>query len=148
MSGITKQKNIVNTIKNNIAFGNYTQTYKKHNNTITEHYYDNNVLFRKVEYDEFKRDIDAKDFNMFGIVTSHQHKDYYKTAGEEGCIENYKDKYQQYVRKTCTKIENGLKHVIDDFRSLTSPDKSYVNDFIHDSTGKLIKLVNYKHIKY
>lgn len=135
------------TINKNITFGNYTQTYKNKNNTITEYYNDNNILFRKVEYDEFKRDIDSKEFNPFGIITSHLHKEYYKTACEEGCIETFKDKYQQYIRKSCSKIEDGFKHKIDDFKSLTSPDKSYVNDFVHDKTGKLVKVISNGKIK-
>lgn len=140
-NGVMKQVNTVNTIKNNITFGNYTRTYQKANNTITEYYNDNNILYRKIEYDEFKRDIDTKEFNPYGVIISHQHKKYYKSACEEGYIETFKNKYQQYIRKSCTKIVNGLKHSIDDFKSITSSHKSYVNDFVYDKTGKLIKII-------
>ena len=128
-------------IQNKLAFGNYTKIYNENNKTINEHYNDNNVLLSRIEYDEFKRDIDAKEYNSFGIVTSHQQKKYYKTPSEEGFVETFKNKNQQYIRKSCTKIQDGLKHVIDDFKSLTSPNKSYVNDFVHDKAGKLIKII-------
>lgn len=120
-----------------ISFGQRINTYKKGENRVEEIFNDDDLLSRTVEYDRFGRDIDAKTFDAKGNVTEHM----MKTYSQDGCIETFKSNFQEYTRKTCTKIENSLKHRIEEYVSKTSPDKNYVHDFIYDLKGKLIKIV-------
>lgn len=148
INGAKKQVNTVNIKKmkiNNITFGDYTRTVANKNNTVTEYYNNSGILYRSVIIDDLGRDIDSKEFNSFGIIISHQHKKYYKTLTENGFIETFKNSLQQYIRKSCTKFENGFRHTIDDFKSHTNPDKSYVNEFIYGINNKLINIINYKY---
>ena len=123
-----------------VCFGEKTNIYKIGSNTVTEVFDNCNNIIKRIEYDEFNRDVDSKWFNSAGKLQEHLHKDYYKKENEEGCIETFKNLYQEYTRKSYTKIENGFKHVVDDFRSKTG--KSYINDFVHDMCGNLIKIIN------
>ena len=125
---------------NIITFGNKTKKFQSGKNSIEEIYTDNDILQKRLIRDEFNRYIDSKTFDLFGNIIEHQHYDYFGTENEQGVIETFKDKYQEYIRKAYTKIEGGLKHRIDDFQSKTG--KSYVNDFVYDMSGKLIKIIN------
>ena len=123
-----------------LSFRERTNTYKVCKNTVTETFDDKNTLIKRIEYDEFNRDVDTKWFDSSGELNEHLHKEYYKKANEEGVIETFKNKTQEYVRKSYTKFESGLKHVFDDFRSKTG--KNYINDFVYDKSGNLVKIIN------
>ncbi len=97
---------------------------------------------RRVEYDTFGHDVDSKLFDRNGIVSEHQHKVYYEKDNEKGCIEFFKNKFQEYTRRTYTKTENGFKYSVDDFKSKTRPEANYINEFIYDLSNKLIKIIN------
>lgn len=127
-------------ITNCIIFTNRTYSYKFGKNNVQEIYDDNNILQQRIIWDEFSRDIDSKTFDIQGNVVEHLHKDYFKNDTEEGVIETFKNRNQEYVRRAYTKTENGLKHSIDDFKS--AKGKSYLNDFVHDLSGKLIKIIS------
>ena len=109
---------------NIITFGNKTKMFKSGKNNIEEIYTDDDILQKRLVRDEFNRYIDSKTFDLFGNIIEHQHYDYFRTENEQGVIETFKNKYQEYIRKAYTKIEGGLKHCIDDFQSKTG--KSYV----------------------
>lgn len=126
----------------NIDFLGKQHSYKIGKNTVVEHSDDNDVLIKRIEYDEFSRDVDSKTFDKRGNVLEHLHKDYYESENEEGIIETFKSSTQEYKRKSYTKIENGFKHFIDDFQSKSG--KNYINDFVHDLSGNLIKIINNK----
>lgn len=123
-----------------VIFGNKTKVFQAGQNKIEETYSDDNVLLKRLERDEFNRDVDSKTFDLSGNITEHLHKDYFQTENEKGFVETYKDKNQEYTRKAYTKIENGLKHIIDDFQSKTG--KSYITDFIYDMSGKLVDIIS------
>ncbi len=123
-----------------LSFGERTNTYKIGKNTVTEVFDDKNALIKRIEYDEFNRDVDSKWFGSTGKLSEHLHKEYYKKADEEGVVETFKNKTQEYVRKSYTRFENGLKHVFDDFQSKTG--KNYINDFVYDKLGNLVKIIN------
>ena len=101
---------------------------------------DNNILIRREKYDEFDRNTDTMWFNDDGSIKEEMHKDYFKSENEEGLIETFKSKTQEYTRKAYSKTENNLRHSIDDFQSKTG--KSYYNDYIHDMLGNLVKIIS------
>ena len=72
------------------------------------------------------------------------HIEYFETENEKGFIETFKNQFQEYIRKSSTKIENGVKHVIDDYTSKSKPEKSYINDFVYDLKGNLQKIITLK----
>ena len=109
---------------------------------IEDSFYDNNVLKSHTVFDEFERVIMHKQFDSDGFIKSSTHLEYYETNIEKGRIETYREIGQEYIRKSYTKIENGLKHVVDDYTSISAPQKSYVNDFVYDLKGNLYKLIN------
>lgn len=127
-----------------LTFGNSEKTYRQHGNKIVETFDDNKNLIKRIEYDKFERDIDVKWYDNLKNIVAHMQKEYFETENEKGYIEIYKNNFQEYIRKSYTKIENGLKHAIDDFTSKTNPQNSYFNDFIYDSNGKLQKIVSLK----
>jgi len=122
-----------------INFCEKLNIYKSGKNTVKEVFDDNNKMVKRIEYDEFNRDVDAKSFDVSGELQEHLHKEYYKKTNEEGVLETFKNKTQEYVRKSYTKVENGFKYTVDDFQSKT---KNYKNEFVHDTMGKLIKVIN------
>ena len=101
---------------NYLLFGNKTKIFQSGKNKIEETYDDDNFLIKRLVRDEFNRDIDALTFDSSGNTIEHLHKDYFQTETEQGFIETFKNKSQEYTRKAYTKIENGLKHNIDDFK--------------------------------
>ncbi len=125
---------------NNIIFGDKSKFFQSGKNKVEEIYNDDNVMIKRLINDEFDRNIDSAVFDLQGNIIEHQHKDYFQTETEQGFVETFKNKYQEYTRKAYTKIEDGLKHNIDDFKSKTG--SSYINDFVYDLSGKLIKVIS------
>ena len=123
---------------NSIIFRESQKVYNTKEGVVKEFFDDNNNIIRREELDTFNRNTDTKWFDKHGNVTEVLHKDYYKTENEEGFVETFKSKTQEYTRKSYTKFENGLKHIIDDFHSKTG--KSYFNDFVHNIKGELIEV--------
>ena len=121
------------------TFGNKTKKFQSEGNHIEEIYTDNNILQKRLIKDEFNRYIDAKTFDLSGNIIEHQHYDYFETENEKGYIETYKNESQEYTRKAYTKYEGKFKHIIDEFKSKSG--KNYINDYIYDLTGKLIKII-------
>ena len=66
-----------------LSFGERTNTYKIGKNTVTEVFDDKNALIKRIEYDEFNRDVDSKWFGSTGELSEHLHKEYYKKADED-----------------------------------------------------------------
>lgn len=125
---------------NTFTFGDSKKIYKSGTHTVEEHYNDNKTMIKRLENDEFSRDVDTKWFDdKTGELTAHQHKDYYEKENETGYIETYKDNSQEYTRHGYTRIENGCKHTVEDYQSKTG--KSYINEFIRDAQDKLIKII-------
>ena len=122
----------------NITFGQKVNIYRKGENTIKEVFDDKNRLSRLIEYDKFDRDIEAKSFDTYGNIIERMSKTY----TDNGMIEHFKNAFQEYTRKTYTIIENGIKHRVEEFKSKTSPNCNYINEFIYDISGKLIKLIS------
>ena len=127
-----------------MTFGNKTKTCQISEGKVVEMFNDSNVLTKRIEYDKFDRTIDVKNYDSTGTLSEHLHFDYFETENERGFIETFKSKFQEYVRKSYTKIENGLKHHIDDYTSKTKPENSYINDFVYDLKGKLINVISHK----
>ncbi|MBO6273551.1 hypothetical protein J6O48_12340 [bacterium] len=132
-----------------INFGDRISQYNIGKHCIEEYYNDSDIITKRIEYDEFKRDVDSKTFDIQGNITDHQHKEYFENETEKGVIETFKNSSQEYTRKAYTKIENGLKHHIDNYNSKTNPKSNYINDFIYDMSNKLIKIIsNGKELKF
>lgn len=127
-----------------INFKNTTKTYQKDKIKIVEYYNDNNKLLKRLEYDEFERDIDCKNFDEDGNLVSHQHKEYFETNTEKGLIETFKNHFQEYVRKQYVKFINGYKHSIEEFVSKSKPENSYKNEFIYDLQNNLVNVISKK----
>ena len=123
-----------------VNFGEKSNTYKIGKNTVTETFDDKNTLIKRIEFDEFNRDVDSKWFDTSGEIQEHLNKEYYEKVNEKGMIETFSGRFQEYVRKFYTKFENGYKHTVDDFRS--KKGKNYINEFIHDKSGNLVKIIN------
>ena len=129
---------------NFIKFSGSENSYKIGHHKITEYFDDSRVLTKTIEHDEFDRIVDTKWFNQQGEITEQLHKDYYELPNEKGFIEHYKSKTQEYTRKACTKFIDGAKHTIDEFISKTSPERSYINEFIYDLQNKLKDVITKK----
>ena len=129
---------------NILTFGNSNGTYQQRENKIVDTLNDELKLIKRIEYDEFNREVDVKWYDGFDNITDHMHKEYFETENENGFIETFKNQFQEYIRKSSTKIENGVKHVIDDYTSKSKPEKSYINDFVYDLKGNLQKIITLK----
>ena len=127
-----------------LTFGNSEKTYQQGENKVVDTLNDGLKLIKRVEYDKFNRDVDVKWYDEVNNITDHMHKEYFETENEKGFIETFKNQFQEYIRKSSTKFENGVKHVIDDYTSKSSPEKSYINDFVYDLKGKLQKIITLK----
>jgi len=127
-----------------LTFGNSEKTYQQGENKVVDTLNDELKLIKRVEYDKFNRDVDVKWYDEVNNITDHMHKEYFETENEKGFIETFKNQFQEYIRKSSTKFENGVKHVIDDYTSKSSPEKSYINDFVYDLKGKLQKIITLK----
>ena len=127
-----------------VNFKSSTNSYQSDKNRITDYFDNNNLLTKKVEYDEFDRAIDSKRFNPQGEVIEQMHKDYYENPNEKGFVEHFQSKSQEYVRKAYTKFENGIKHYVEEYRSKTSPEMSYISEFIYDIHNELVNVITRK----
>ena len=127
-----------------IRFGDTKKIHYAQNHKIEERFDDNGILDRRIEYDALGRDIDSKQFDNKGNIISHLHKDYYEKDSEKGYIETYKDTNQEYTRKTYTKFEDSIKRNVDEYTSKSNPKASYINEFIYDLSGKLLRILNNK----
>ena len=112
-------------------------TFLSNQNRVSYLSGENNLSMRRIETDRFGRDIDAKQFDSYGKLVSHQHKYYH---GDD-LIEKYRDSNQEYTRKIYYKVKNGFKHRIEEFISKTSPDKNYVHESVRDASDKLVKFI-------
>ena len=127
-----------------LTFGNSEKTYQQGENKVVDTLNDELKLIKRVEYDKFNREVDIKWYDEVNNITDHMHKEYFETENEKGFIETFKNQFQEYVRKASTKFEDGVKHVIDDYTSKSSPENSYINDFVYDLKGKLQKIITLK----
>lgn len=127
-----------------LTFGNSEKTYQQGENKVVDTLNDELKLIKRIEYDKFNREVDVKWYDEVNNITDHMHKEYFETENEKGFIETFKNQFQEYVRKSSTKFEDGVKHVIDDYTSKSSPENSYINDFVYDLKGKLQKIITLK----
>ena len=130
----------MNILINKIAFLASQKTYQFNGCTVREYFDDNNKLVRREKEDSFYRNIGTEWFDEDGNIKETMHKSYFKTKTEDGFIESYKSNAQEYTRRAYTKIENGFKHTIDDFKSKSG--KSYYNEFIYDLKGQLLRIIS------
>lgn len=121
-----------------VSFGNRSIRFPDNTHSIMETYDDTNHLIRRIKYDKQCRDVDSQEFNKEKKVISHLHKEY--TA--DGCVETYKSKSQEYVRVIKTIAKDSFTHHIEIFTSKTSPESNYINEFVRDMKGKLVKVIN------
>ena len=127
-----------------LTFGNSEKTYQQGENKVVDTLNDELKLIKRVEYDKFNREVDIKWYDEVNNITDHMHKEYFETENEKGFIETFKNQFQEYIRKSSTKFEDSVKHVIDDYTSKSSPENSYINDFVYDLKGKLQKIITLK----
>ncbi len=119
-----------------VSFGDLTMTRYEDGSKIVESFNDN-IRLKRLVYDSKDRIVDSVCFDNLGKKISHKHKEYI----ENGCIESYKDLKQEYVRRTQMVIEPPFKRFLEHFTSITSPDKSYVAEFIRTLENKLVKVI-------
>lgn len=122
---------------NTVSFG--VKKIKYHNDThnIMEIFDVNNRLKSRTEYDKLCRDLDSKEFDENRKIVAHLHKEY----TSDGCTETFKSESQEYTRETKTFIKDKFTHYVEKFTSKTSPKSSYINEFVRDAAGKLIKVI-------
>lgn len=123
---------------NSVSFGNRDISFHDKTHNILETYDDNEHLIRRTKYDKQFRDVDCQVFDKERKVIGHLHKEY----TPDGCIETYKSKTQEYVRVIRTLTDDTFTRHIEIFTSKTSPESNYVNEFVRDLKGKLIKIIN------
>ena len=126
------------------SFGNKNIHSIDGNYNVKETFDDNHNLIRLTRYDEKGRDIDTFEYNDKKEITAHQHKKY----TSYGLIETYKNEHQEYRRIIKNEKRGSFVHHIEEFISKTSPKNNYVNEFIRDLTGKLVKIINNGKIIY
>ena len=131
-------------IFNCVNFGNSSRTSRQGENKIIETFDDDNFLLQRIEYDKFDRDVDVKRYDRQGNISEHMHKEYFESENSKCLIETYKNNFQEYIRKAYTTIDNRFKHSIDEYKSISSPEKSYINDAIYDLKGNFIKIISLK----
>jgi len=127
-----------------ISFGNKDIRYHDEKHNIIETFDDRQNLIRRVKYDKLCRDVDSVEFNEKKEVIGHLHKKY----TQDGYIETYKSKTQEYVREIKTFVKDSFTHYIEKFTSKTSPQNNYINEFIRDAAGKLVKVINNGKVLY
>ena len=122
-----------------VSFGCKNVCYHNSTHNIKEVFDDDGrKLLRRIKYDKQCRDVDCVEFNSDKKVISHLHKEY----TPDGCIETYKSRTQEYIRVIKTFVKDSYTHYVEKFTSKTSPEKSYVNEFIRDIKGNLVKIIN------
>lgn len=119
-----------------VSFGDLSVTYYENGSKVVESF-QNDKKVKRLVYDEQDRIVDSVNFDKFGKKLSHQHKTFTKT----GCIESFKDFNQEYVRETELIIEPPLKRFLEKFTSISSPDKSYIAEFIRTMENRLVKII-------
>ena len=117
------------------SFSSINKVFFNNKNKITETYDDNNVLIKRLEYDEFNRFADCKDFDINGNICSHLHFEY----KPDGYIETFKNNESKYTRKCKTFIKDSLKYRVEEFISSNSKS-NYIHEDIKDLSGKLLRL--------
>lgn len=122
---------------NSIQFKQGCTIVQKGENKVFEYFDENERLIKTYEQDKFERDIDTKTFDKEGNITSHLHKDY----TENGFIETFKNKYQEYTRIFTLEKKGEYIHRIEKFMSKTSPDKNYITEFIKDTSNNLLRII-------
>ena len=127
-----------------LSFGNKNIHCFDKNHNVKETFDDNHNLIRVTRYDEKGRDIDTFEYNDKKEITAHQHKEY----TSYGLIETYKSEHQEYRRIIKNEKRGSFVYHIEEFISQTSPKNNYVNEFIRDLTGKLVKIINNGKIIY
>lgn len=121
-----------------VSFGDKNIYYHDKTHNIKETLDDRNNLIRITKYDKLGRDVDCVELNEKKEIIGHLHKEY----SHDGLIETYKNKTQEYVRELRTVIENNFTRCIEIFKSKTSPQNNYVNEYIRDISGRLVKIIN------
>jgi len=116
-------------------FGSSEKVFYNNKNKITEKFNDDDVLIKRIEYDEFDRFIDSKDFDVDGSLSQHHHFDY----NEEGFVETFKNRESEYIRKSKTFIKNSYRYRIEKYIS-TNSKNNYVHEFITSLSGKLLRM--------
>lgn len=120
------------------TFGNRNIRYHDKTHNIMETYDERNNLIKRVKYDKQCKDVDCIEFDDKKQIISHQHKKY----TNNGCIETYKSKSQEYIREIKIIVKDSFTHHFETYTSKTSPQNNYVNEFIRDIEGKLVKMIN------
>ena len=129
---------------NCISFGNENIDYHDKRNNVKGTFDDKHHLIRLTKYDIQNRDTDTFEYNENKQVIGHQHKKY----TPDGLIETYKNQHQEYKRIIKNEKRGSFVYHIEEFISQTSPKNNYVNEFIRDFTGKLVKIINNGKIIY
>jgi len=121
-----------------ISFGNnrFVISNPDSDSTVKETY-DGKVRTKRVVMDSHQRIVDSVNFDNLGRKVSHLHKFY----TDNGYIETYKDFNQEYSREVKTTIVNAQKIITENFRSITSPSKSYIAKFVRNLEDKLVMIV-------
>ncbi len=97
----------------------------------------NQNLKRQVAYNKTALDIETKEFDENHNIIGRIHKKY----TQDGCIETYDGVKQQYIREIKHFIKDSLTHYVEKYTSKTSPEKNYINEYIRDLNGKLVKII-------
>jgi len=119
------------------------------NHTITKEFTPENVLLNRLEEDEFGRFFDLKKYDSEGNVILHQHKNYYSRKDDSGNIETFVTSDEKYIRQFHTVKIGNNNHFIDDFTNVLNPENSYINEYIRNSYGRLIRIIsNGREVKF
>ena len=129
---------IMKILFNNTAFQQECRIIKNGENTVYQYFDDKKILLKTLEIDKFERDVDTIEYELNGEIKSHLHKDY----TQHGLIETFKDHFQEYKRTIETVQKGDYTHRIETYISKTSPNKNYVNEFVKDTAGKLLRIIN------
>ncbi len=121
-----------------VSFGNKNINSSEETQKIAETFDDKHNLVRLTKYDKQGRDVDTFEYNEKKEITSHQHKKY----TQNGLIETYKSKNQEYTRIIKKETRGSYIYHIEEFISKTSPQSNYINEFVRDLAGKLVKIIN------
>ena len=117
--------------------GNRTRIFYESGKTYYEYYNGHNIS-KTLLCDEFGNELEDIQYDHTGKEISHFCREY----KENGFIETFKNKSEDYIRSLNIKFLSGYIQVLDKFNSLTHPEKNYIKVFLYDKNNNLIRVIN------
>ena len=126
-----------------LNFGEHSEPYryKYGGNTIDVYLDAGGHLMQTHETDQFGKYSEKIEFDEQNNIIEYHRYDYANKDKSE-YTEYYKGRNIEYTRKAYIKKIKGLIHHIEEYTSKTNPSANYINEYIRDASGKLLKAIH------